>query len=649
MFLFVQVVDAQTVRSSPPIQITSYSIDVTLNPAHHSMNARATVTFTALENLTAVSFQLNPALRVRDIADASGQSFRFAGDRTIRVSPDVPLKQGDSVTWTFRYGGVFEGKSKTGDDPNPAEEVQLASIGDPISYLLYAARWFPTAGDMTDRFTATMHVHVPVGERVLGSGASGSPHLDKSGLTVFDFNWPQPGFPGTIIVGRFHEAGASDSSANVRLYLVDEKGGLTPTDAEKYAVMASREYSYFTSRFGSAGSGPLNIVELQDDTVPAYWAPGIAAVAGRQMQGENSSRLLANTIAHQWWGNEVRPATRNDSWITNGLCRNSELEYLKQNSDATTFADAVLNVSASALAYDTAPLADVSRYSDFSTEFQAMTYDKGAMIFRMLQWQIGDAAFQQTLHAMLALHDESMNAAGVEKIAEAASHQDLRPFFTQWLDSTGAPTLQDNWTLYRLGDNKGYRTVVEITQDLDLFRMPVEVRVEADGKIVTQRVDVAGPQTQFTIETFGVPRNISLDPERRLLRSDADMQVRVHILRGQNMEAANDSAGAIQEYRLALGIDSISSLASYRLGEVYFRQSNYQAAADAFRAALRGDGVPKWTEVWSDLELGKTFDASGQRDRAVNQYREALQTGDNTGGALDLARGYLEHGYQAMP
>ncbi|HET9087053.1 MAG TPA: tetratricopeptide repeat protein, partial [Acidobacteriaceae bacterium] len=106
-----------------------------------------------------------------------------------------------------------------------------------------------------------------------------------------------------------------------------------------------------------------------------------------------------------------------------------------------------------------------------------------------------------------------------------------------------------------------------------------------------------------------------------------------------------DEAHAISDYQRALAINNNSSLASYRLGEVYFRQRNYQAAADAFRAALRGDGIPKWIEVWSDLQLGNVFDASGQRDRALNEYREALQTGDNTGGALDLARTYMQQPY----
>jgi aminopeptidase N len=507
------------------------------------------------------------------------------------------------------------------------------------------------------RFTAEMHVHVPVGERVLGSGARngpawGTPRLDANGQMVFDFDWPRPGFPGMVIAGRFQKPFVADASSQIRVYLIDRKAGPnadTPRPSgQEIAAAAASEYRQFTQEFGPTETGQLNIVELPDDTLPAASAPEIAAIASGQLDKPDFSRLLANTIAHQWWGNQMSPATRNDAWITNGMCRYAELEYLSRTAQPDATADAIFNVSASALTYDSVPLADAARYPGRrgdSPEFEAMTYDKGAMIFRMLRWQIGDAAFQQTLHGILSQADKSISSAEVERIAETASHENLRPFFTQWLNDTGAPTLQDKWTLYRLGNNQGFRTVGEIDQDLDLFQMPVDVRVETEGKTVNQRVAVMGPQTQFVIDTFGIPRKVSLDPKRWLLRNGSDMQVRVHILRGLAKVAVKDDAGAIQEYRAALALDATSSLASYRLGEVYFQQHNYQAAEDAFRAALNGDGLPKWTEAWSDLQLGKIFDASGQRDRAVNQYREALETQDNSSDAVTLAGDYLKHPY----
>ena len=624
------------------IRIQDYSIDVSLDPARHSLTAKATVDFTALENLATVEFRLNPSLHVASVTDGSGNLLSATqDDGKIVVTPASSLALGSNAAWTFTYSGVFDGNSRN--------VLRLASIGDPVSYLLYRADWFPVVGDGTQRFRATIHVHVPVGQRVLGSGPTGTPHPDANGQMVFDFDWPRPGFPGTILAGKFEGPFAADGGSQVRVYLIEHGSNANSAAAqpsgEKIAATAAKQYSEFAAQFGLAETGQLNIVELPDDTLPAAWAPEIAAIAGNQLHTADYARLLANTIARQWWGEQVSPASRNDAWITNGMCRYAELENLRRTATPAVTADAILNVSASALAYNKVPLADVARYPEFSREFEAMTYDKGAMIFRMLRWQIGEAAFQQTLRGILSQRDKSISSAKVEQIAEAASHENLGPFFTQWLNNTGAPTLDDKWTLYRLGNNQGFRTLGEIDEDLDLFQMPVEVQVETEGKTVTKRVDAMGPQTQFTIDTFGIPTKVSLDPQRWLLRNDDALQVRVHILRGMAKAAANDDAGAIAEYRAALALDATSSLASYRLGEVYFRQRNYQAAEDAFRAALNGDGVPKWIEVWSDLQLGRIFDASGQRDRAINEYREAMETHDDTSGAVTLASDSLKHPY----
>ena len=89
-----------------------------------------------------------------------------------------------------------------------------------------------------------------------------------------------------------------------------------------------------------------------------------------------------------------------------------------------------------------------------------------------------------------------------------------------------------------------------------------------------------------------------------------------------------------------------SSLAHYRLGEILFGSESYLSAGNEFRAALTGDLDPKWTEVWSHIALGKIFDIRNQRDRAVNEYRLAQLTKDNTRGARDQAAKYMESPFQ---
>lgn len=114
------------------------------------------------------------------------------------------------------------------------------------------------------------------------------------------------------------------------------------------------------------------------------------------------------------------------------------------------------------------------------------------------------------------------------------------------------------------------------------------------------------------------------------------------ILKGQQLEAQGDLKGALAEYESALETNPRSSLAHYRVAEIQFEQRNYQASVNAWRDALRGDGDPGWTKVWSYIQIGKVFDITRQRERALVQYRLAVQTNDNTRGAVDAARKLLQ-------
>jgi tetratricopeptide (TPR) repeat protein len=627
----------------PILAITGYAIDAELDTATHHLAAKAEVSFTAPENAAVVNFGFHPALKVTKITDETGKLLtgERTADGTIRVTPAAPFAQGQTSRWTFEYEGTI-----TGNEDGPVEGLRLAAIQEPVAYLLYPARWFPMTGYLTDRFTAEMHIRVPQGMRVFASGSLGAskPVTLANGKPgdEYDFNWTKPGFPGTVIAGRY-VGPVTAGAGNVKVYLTISH----QASGNELAQTAAREFDFFTDSFGEPESSHLNVVELPNDTLPAVWAPELAAIQGSRVGDKSSVRLLANTIAHQWWGSEVSPRTLNDAWITNGMARYGELMYVEDENGKSAMRAALLDVSASALAYDTVPLSSVSRMSPFSPEFQSMTLDKGGMVFHMLRWEVGDKAFLATLKGALSQYTDSpIRAQDFEKVAEAQSQQELTPFFAQWIDGTGAPQFTNKYAVYRLGNNKGFRTVGEIQQDLDLFRMPVELRVETDGKTETQKVDVVGTDTQYVADTFGRPRRISIDPNNWVLKATPDLQVRIAILKGQQLVAQGDLIGALAEYQKALEANSASSLANYRIGELLFTQRNYQASVNAYRDALRGDGEPRWTEVWSHIQIGKIFDITGQRDRAVNEYRLAVQTNDNTQGAVNEARQWLQKPYK---
>ncbi len=635
--------DAQRAER-PGLNITGYVIDAELDTLAHHLTAKAVVSFTAPANLEVVNFGFHPALKITKITDESGKLLE--GERTadgaIRVTPGASFVQGQTVRWTFEYDGTV-----TGSEDGPIEGLKLAAIQEPVSYLLYASRWFPTTGYMTDRFTAELHIRVPQGMRVLASGSEGASHpvtlsTGKPG-DQFDFKWSKPGFPGTVIAGRF-VAPVSVGAGNVKVYLSISH----QASANQLAQTAAKEYDFFTDSFGEPESSHLVVTELPDDTLPAVWAPELAAIQGSRVGDKSGVRLLANTIAHQWWGSEVSPKTLNDAWITNGMSRYGELMYLQEESGRGALQTALADIAAGALAYDTVPLSSAGRLAPFSPEFQSMTLEKGAMVFHMLRGEVGDKAFLATLKGALSQYtDGSIRTQDFIKVGESQSQQQLTPFFAQWIDGTGAPTFTDKYAVYRLGNNKGFRTIGEVQQDLDLFRMPVDLRVETDGKTENQKIEVVGTDTQYVVDTFGRPRRISVDPDDMVLKATPDLEVRIAILKGQQLVAEGDLAGALAEYKKALDANPQSSLASYRIAEILFTQHNYQASVNSYRDALRGDDEPRWTEVWSHIQIGKIFDVTGQRDRAVNEYRLAVQTNDNTQGAVNEARLYLQKPYSA--
>jgi len=627
----------------PTLDITGYVIDAELDTSTHHLAATAQVTFTAPASADQVSFGFHPALRITKITDDAGKLLtgeRLA-DGTLRVAPATPFTDGQPAHWTFVYEGVL-----TGQEDGPVEGLKLAAIQEPISYLLYPARWFPSTGYLTDRFTAKITLRVPQGMKVFSSGGKGSPtsvtlSSGKPG-DQYEFNWTKPGFPGTIIAGRF--AGPFTAGpGNVKVYLTVSH----QATGNQFAQTAQKEFDFFTDSFGVPEVSHINVVELPDDTLPSVWAPELAAIVGSRVGDKTGVRLLSNTIAHQWWGSEVSPRTLGDAWITNGMSRYGELMYLEDESGRSALRNALDDVAAGALAYDTTPLSAAARLAPFSPEFQSQTLEKGAMIFHMYRGLVGDKIFLATLKGFLSQYtDQPVRTSDFIKVAEAQSQQQLTAFFSQWVEGTGAPTFVNKYTVYRLGNGKGFRTIGDITQDLDLFRMPVEIRVDTEGKTESKKIEVVGTDSQYVVDTFGRPRKIAIDPSNWVLKSSPDLQVRVSILKGQQLVAQGDLVNALAEYQKALTANPQSSLANYRIGEVLYTQRNYQASVNAYRDALRGDNEPAWTEVWSHIMIGRIFDITGQRDRAVNEYRLAVQTNDNTQGAVNEARLLLQHPYK---
>src|SRR5262249_3277119 len=227
------------------------------------------------------------------------------------------------------------------------------------------------------------------------------------------------------------------------------------------------------------------------------WAPEIAALAGPSITEKTNYRLLANAIAHQWWGVSVSPASRDDWWLSDGFSRYSEAMYVENAAGAVGLEEAVKDMSVVARAYDSVPLSSASKLDLFSTEFQSLATDKGAMILHMLRWVLGEDKYLKTMREFATqFAGKSASMDDFRAIAEKNYGDQLTWFFSQWLDSRGAREFKVKYTPYRRGGATanqpadkapGFRVTGEISQDLDLFRMPVDLRIDTDGKTESKR------------------------------------------------------------------------------------------------------------------------------------------------------------------
>src|SRR5246500_4622031 len=193
------------------LRVDDYQIDATLEPHLHSINARAKVKFTALQDLSVAVFELHNDLRVTKVVDEKNQPLsaeRVTQDSTVRVPLPNGLSKDASTTLTFEYEGRLENA-----DNSPVPGLSLASIGDDTSYLFYAGRWFPVSGYGLNRFTSTISITLPAHMLVIGSGKAAVSNVapaKKAAATVlptktFTFVSDKPSFPGTIVAGVFQE------------------------------------------------------------------------------------------------------------------------------------------------------------------------------------------------------------------------------------------------------------------------------------------------------------------------------------------------------------------------------------------------------------------------------------------------------------
>ncbi|MEJ2009474.1 MAG: M1 family aminopeptidase, partial [Acidobacteriota bacterium] len=396
------------------IVVKKYEINAQLFPSTHILNATAKIDFVPQTSISELSFQLNSALRVQKVVDSTGNDATFQQDGlnlTITLSTPLTENQPSSITVSYKGGlGTAEG--------SPVEGLKLSYVGTEGSYLLYPGRWFPVSGSGLDRFAATLHITVPSGETVIASGTP-SPPVKQAGNSTYSFEFDQSSFPGTVYAGKYSVQHETAFGADVTLYL--DPGDVNY--AADYGATAAKIMSFFSSKFGSLPNGKLAVVEIANDTVGGYSSPGIVALAKRGFSEPVNEQLLSHEISRQWWRCLLSPATPDDAFLDDGLSLYSSALYIEKSQGEAAFENFMHTTAIGALTHEeTAPISQAGSLQPFTPQYHSIVAQKGAMVFHMLRWVIGDDAFTKALQDIVQKYAwKSVSTQDFEKIAEEAS------------------------------------------------------------------------------------------------------------------------------------------------------------------------------------------------------------------------------------
>src|SRR5580700_8009921 len=636
-----------------------YDVSATLDGVSQMLTATAKVEFRALEVASTVRVELHPNLQVKEVKSADGKLLAFERDNQnplfLSVSLPASVPRESKLTLSFSYSGLLANAENS-----PVPGMRVALIDRESAYLLLPARWFPLTNYPANRYTATFRLNVPDTMAVAGTGKAlaaqpvAATGAAAGGRLVYTFECKNAGPNGSFIAGNLQLNPKQAEGINVSVYAPRSAPG-KPSD---FAASVARSYTLFSDLFGPLHDADVTVAQLPDGTLRDFSGPGLVLLSKRIWDPKGSDRTIARLVASQWWGNAVLPASPGDVWISDGLARYSEALYAEQNAGREAGLKAVDEFAVGALmGEDAAPVAQAARLAPYSSDYRSVVMNKGAMIFHMLRAQMGDPAFKSLLHDFYAKYngktatiDDFVNLAQ-QRVEASGKPGDAVPqfrgFFAQWLNSTGVPDFAIEYVVYRT--KQGFRVVGKIKQPLDTFSMPVDIRIDTEGNPETKTVDVVGTESSFTVETFGRPKpgGIKIDPNNVVLKGSNALRARAAIARGEELAEQGRYYDAVSQYQRALSIQPNRPLANFRMGEAFFYQKNYQAAANAFREDLQTVPEPseKWTECWGHIYLGKIFDLLGQRERAVNEYSKAKQTNDDTGNAQATAESFLKKPY----
>ena len=514
----VQQLNIEVNPNTANYNITYHRLEFTVNPAVKFITGKVFTTYTALSNMTTVTFDFANQLTASSVKlGATNLAFVENTNNELIITLPATQTTGTSATVEINYSGI---PPANGFD----SFVQTTHNGSPIIWTLsepFGARdWWPCKQDLNDKIDAIdVYVTAPSQYVSVSNGIeTEAPVINGANKTThFHHGYPIPAYLIAIAVTNYQiynqTAGTAPNTFPIVNYIYPENYASSVVDLDQTLEIMNlfetlfEPYPFRNEKYGHAQFS---------------WGGGMEHTTVSFMYNFDR-QLIAHEMGHQWFGDKVTCGTWKDIWLNEGFAT-----YLAalvvENLDGV---DAFVTEKAGMIDYITSsPAGNVyltdAQATNVNRIFDSrLSYNKGAMVLEMLRFKLGDALFFQGVRNYLSNANYAYKYAVTTDFKtqmETVYGQSLTEFFNDWIYNQGYPTYAITAQNWGVGQAKFVINQTQSDFSVSYFEMPVPVRIFGAGG---QQADLVLNNTsngQILITNVPFPiTSVEFDPQRRLI------------------------------------------------------------------------------------------------------------------------------------
>ncbi|MCX5723707.1 MAG: M1 family aminopeptidase [Nitrospirae bacterium] len=406
-------------------------------------------------------------------------------------------------------------------------------IGPEGVYVSSESHWYP---DVTESLsTYRLLVAVPSGWTAVTQGNAGESRVCPAELCRNDqmvlTEWvvAQPSEAVTLVANRFIATvrdwtAKTGQKIQLSTYLFPDDAHL----AEEYLEATARYLDAYIPLLGSYPFEKFAVVEnffASGLGMPSFTLLGSGVIKRHYVQ----PYALGHEIVHSWIGNAVFNRIDRGNWVE-GLTTYLANYYWHELAGGQAQARDQRRLMVQGYNLHVPPERDypVGQFTQKQDEHDnAIGYQKSSMLFHLLRQEVGEEPFWRALKTLVVQYRGThAEWRDLERVFAEESGQDLRWFFTQWVERDGAPTVSLSEALaYPVAgaSEQTFQLETTIVQSGKSFRFPLQllIRMEGDRKQV-MTVPLRERREPISLTVPARPISVELDPDfmafRRIAR-----------------------------------------------------------------------------------------------------------------------------------